>query len=357
MKNLKLFALLISSLFLSLTPAFGASHYTVDLTTNPVASHIGPDSDTVHVTLTAKDDQGNVVPGAYIKIHIHSPLRNAFFSTDFPWVEDTHLMEYEGYLANGVWAFDYIFPIRGQYRIDVQAGTDAASLSQKKSLHLSIHENKVELRNLWVFMAMLLGFGMIAGFIISRGANVRIKETAVAGLAMFLTLGLTCFPSNAYAEHAHHHMNAGLVPSFEEQASADGMTLSFAMNPGAGKVGAINDLTFSVKDTLGRPVPNTVFEVKFWHIEDDKPVFSTQLFGKEGSANLDFQFFDGAEHEIRVSASNAQGSIQLSRVVEVEAIHPSMETKIKTLFYFLLISFLGILIGFSLQNMSRVRIS
>jgi len=349
------FVLILSLLFS--VPAFGTSNYTVDLTTDPVASNIGPDRDTVHVTLTAKDGQGNIVPGAYIKIHMYAPLRNAFISTDFPWVENTHLMEYEGYLSNGVLAFDYIFPIRGQYRIDVQAGADAASLSEKKSLHLSLNENKVEVRNIWIFISILLGFGILAGFIISRGAKGRVREAVIATLAIFLTLGFTYFPSNAYAQHEHQAMNASNVPSFEEQASANGMTLSFAMNPGAGKVGMINDLTFSVKDAAGQPVPNTVFEVAFWHIEDDKPIFSTQLFGKQGSANLDFQFFDGAEHEVRVTASNAAGKVQLTRTVEVEAIHPPMPVKVKTLLYFIFIAFIGILIGFRLQAAPRLKMS
>ena len=357
MKNSKLFYfVLILPLFFSV-PAFGASNYTVDLTTDPVASHIGPDKDTVQVTLTAKDGQGNIVPDAYIKIHMHAPLRNAFISTDFPWVENTHLMEYEGYLPNGVLTFDYIFPIRGQYRMDVQAGADAASLSEKKSLHISLNENKVEVRNILNFMTLLLGFGTLAGFIISRGVKGSARQAAIASLAMFLTLGLMYSPTNADAQHEHHAMNASHVPFFEEQASANGMTLSFTMNPGAGKVGMINDLTFSVKDAAGQPVPNTVFEVKFWHVEDDKPVFSTQLFGKQGSANLDFQFFDGAEHEVRVTASNAAGKVQLTRTVEVEAIHPPMPVKIKTLFYSLVITFLGILMGFSLRKVPQVKMS
>jgi hypothetical protein len=352
MKNLKTLCFILTLfLVLPLSPAFGASPYTVDLKTDPTANRIGPDQDMVKVTLTAKDGQGDIVLGAYIKVDIHSPSRDALISTDFPWVESTRLMAYEGYVPNGILAFDYIFPIRGKYRIEARAGADPASLSGQKTLHLSINENKVDVRNLSVFAALLLGFGALAGFIISRGAGMKIREAGIAAWAILLTLGFMSCPSHTYARHEHHHaMDAGEAPPLQDQASADGMTLNFKMDPGAGKVGMINNLVFSVQDAGGRPVPNTVFEVVFRHMEDNKPVFSTRLFGQEGSADLGFQFFDGAEHEIKVTASNAMGKIQLTRSVDVQALHPPMPVKIKTLFYSLVITFLGILLGFSLRK-------
>ena len=348
MKSIKLFfPLLILPFLLSFSPAFGAGSYTVDFMTSPSANVIGPDTDLVHVALTVKDDRGNIVPGAYVKFRIHSPPGNPFLSTDIPWVENTPLLEYEGYVSNGILAFDYIFPIRGQYRIDVQAGIDASSLSAK-SLPFSIRENGIDLRNISLLLTLLLVFGTAAGFIISRGAGG--KEPAMAALTVFFILGMTFFSSVSYAEHCHHALNAGHVPPLEEQAAADGMTLNLTMNPGAGKVGMLNDLTFSLKDAGGRPVPDTVFDVTLWHIEDDKPVFSGRLLGKEGSANLNFQFFDGAEHEVRVTARHAAGEVRLKRAVEVEAIHPPMVIKIKTMVYFLLVVFSGIALGFRLQG-------
>lgn len=349
MKSIKLFfPLLILPFLLSFSPAFGAGSYAVDFTTSPAANVIGPDTDLVHVALTVKDDRGNIVPGAYLKLRMHSPPGNPFLSTDIPWVENTHLLEYEGYVSNGILTFDYIFPIRGQYRVDVQAGVDASSLPLKTSLPLLIHENGIDVRNISILLTLLLGFGTAAGFVIRRGAGG--KEPALAAAVIFLILSLPLFSFPVYADHCHRALNAVSAPPLEEQAAVDGMTLNFTMNPGAGKVGMLNDLTFSLKDAGGRPVPDTVFDVTLWHIEDDKPVFSGRLLGKEGSANLNFQFFDGAEHEVRVTARHAAGEVRLKRAVEVEAIHPPTVIKIKTMAYFLLVVFSGLALGFRLQG-------
>jgi len=350
MKSFKviLFLLLFSSLVLSGSKAVANNDFNVNMVTTPTAKSIGPVADLVHTTLTVKDSNRTIVPNAYLKLHIHSPKGNKILSTDFPWVENTHLMEYEGYLNNGTLVFDYIYPIRGKYRIDVQAGLTPNALSDKQSLSLSVNENPVELKNLLIFIAILLAFGITAGFIIGRG--VPSKKAAFTSLAMMMTLALTFgrIP-NVYANHPSHQ-NAANVPAFTERASNAGIDLDFTMNPGAGKVGMLNELTLTARDVDGQLIPNTNFDVKLWHIEDDKPVFSTNLFGKNGQANINFQFFDGAEHEVRVVAQNYIGEVSLARIVEVEGIQPPMSAKVKTAIYFVLITLFGIGAGLRLQR-------
>lgn len=348
MKTLRLYFSLFLLIFV-LPIASASAALTIDITTNPSVQEIGPDASFVNTTFTVKDEQGQVVPGAYVKIHVHSPKRNPIISTDFPWVEYTHLIEYAGYLPAGIWSFDYIYPIRGSYRIDVQAGLNPESLSEKKSLALSISENRVELRNIIILLCLLAGFGFIAGTIIGRGAR---SKMAMASLTL-ISLGLAV--SNVYAEdHAHHGSNSTL-PAFTETAAGSNMTVDFTMNPGGGKVGMLNEVTLTAKDAQGALIPETIFDVKLWHIEDDKPVFSTKLLGKDGRAKINFQFFDGAEHEVRVVAKNGLGEMTLTRVVDVEAIHPPMSAKVKTDIYFVLITFLGILLGLRLQNTPKLR--
>lgn len=322
-----------------------AADYSIDFATNPPAQSIGPDSDFVHTTLTVKDQAGKAVSDVYVKLHIHSPKRNFFISTDFPWVENTHLFEYEGFLNNGVLEFDYIYPIRGQYRIDVQTGSGPQDLSAKKSLNLVVHENRTETKNLLIFMTFLFGFGLVSGLVIATGNKP--KEMALTGLAVLLAVGLTA--SQVYADgHSHHAASGTSVPAFKETASNAGMNLDFEMNPGAGKVGMLNTLTLTTQNQKGELIPGTTYEIKLWHIEDDKPVFSTTLFSKTGRSALNFQFFDGAEHEVRIAASNATGTVTLNKVVDVEAIHPPMSAKIKTELYFVLLTLLGMMVGFRL---------
>jgi hypothetical protein len=169
-----------------------------------------------------------------------------------------------------------------------------------------------------------------------------------AGIILFLfAAGLVI--GVAPAAQAHEGEHEAHSEPFTESASQGDLTVSYTMNPGLGKVGTLNTLTFAAADNSGALVPNTTFEVKFWHIEDDKPVFATTLFAPSGQTQFDFEFFDGAEHEVRVAASNSVGTVELSKVVEVEAVDPPLPVKIRTTVLLVLVTFVGILIGLRIQ--------
>ena len=162
---------LLLALF-GVAPAQSQGDLSVKLETNPAAGQIGPDNTFVRTTLTVVDASGQAVSNAYLKLHLDSPPGNPIISTDFPIVEDTALMNYEGILPNGVLEFESIYPIRGQYSFEVEAGRDATALSFKDTLNLSINENSNEVMNGVIFIALLLVLGLVAGIIIG---NARIR--------------------------------------------------------------------------------------------------------------------------------------------------------------------------------------
>ncbi|HXV43539.1 MAG TPA: hypothetical protein VEC96_10800, partial [Anaerolineae bacterium] len=51
----------------------------------------------------------------------------------------------------------------------------------------------------------------------------------------------------------------------------------------------------------------------------------------------------------RLAASNAIGTVNLTKVVEVEAVDPPLSVKVKTTAYLVLVTFVGILIGLGIQ--------
>jgi hypothetical protein len=336
---------LLLALF-GVAPAQSQGDLSVKLETNPAAGQIGPDNTFVRTTLTVVDASGQAVSNAYLKLHLDSPPGNPIISTDFPIVEDTALMNYEGILPHGVLEFESIYPIRGQYSFEVEAGRDATALSFKDTLNLSINENSNEVMNGVIFMVLLLVLGLVAGIIIGNGA--RAQRMAAAGVVL-LVLAVGFISSSVSVARAHDGDEVSDVEPFTESATNDDLTLTYTMDPGAGKVGTLNTLTFEATDSSGALVPDTTFEVKFWHIEDDKPVFATKLYAPTGQTRLDFHFFDGAEHEVRLTASNATGTVDLTKVVDVEAVDPPLPVKIKTTIYLVLITFVGILIGLRIQ--------
>jgi hypothetical protein len=341
----KIIFLILTAWLLVYAPAQSQSDLAVVLETTPSSGQIGPDETLTQTTLRVVDRNGQVISDAYLKLHLDAPPGNAFISTDFPIVEDTPLFEYEGTLPEGVLAFDTIYPIRGTYRFQVEAGRNAATPVFEDTLTLTLAENRNEIINFAVFVAFLLGLGIVAGFIIGRGSNAR--QMAMTGMALWLGLGL--ISGSTYPVQAHGGDGVSDTEPFTEQSRQGDLSLALTMSPGAGRVGTLNQLNFAVTDQAGSLVPDTTFDITFWHVEDDKQVFATTLAAPEGETAFEFQFFDGAEHEVRVIAHNAAGTVDLSKVVEVQALSPPLPLKIKTAIYLVLIVLVGIIIGLRLQ--------
>ncbi|HEX9922652.1 MAG TPA: hypothetical protein VGD99_08310, partial [Anaerolineae bacterium] len=333
----KVILLALTAWLLVYTSTQGQSDLVVVLETTPTSGFIGPDETLTQTTLRVVDRDGQPIPNAYLKLHLDAPSGNAFVSTDFPIVEDTPLFEYEGALPEGVLAFNFIYPIRGTYRFQVEAGRNAATPVFADTLTLTLAENTNEIMNFAVLAALLLGLGIVAGFIIGRGANAR--RMAMTGLSVCLSLGL--ISGFTALVQAHGGDNVSDTEPFTEQSTQGDLSLAYTMTPGAGRVGTLNQLNFTVADQTGNLVPDTIFDISFWHVEDNKPVFATTLAAPEGETTFEFQFFDGAEHEVRVTAHNAAGSVDLNKVVQVEGLSPPLSVKIKTTFYLVLIVLVG----------------
>lgn len=345
--------LVLLTIFVAL-PATAQSQgdLSVRLTTTPEINQIGPDNTFVRTTLSVVDAKGQAISNAYLKLHLMSPPGNPIISTDFPIVENTSLLKYEGTLPAGTLEFDSIYPIRGEYSFQVEAGRDPADFSFKDTLHLDLSENRNEVMNAIIMMAILLGLGLVAGLIIGNGARAR--RMATAGLILALGVGLISSSAAVVraqdGDHEGHKASAGAAtPPWTEHVTQGDLTLTYAMDPGAGEVGKLNTLSFTATDGSGALIPDTTFDVKFWHIEDDKPVFATTLYAPTGQTQFDFQFFDGAEHEIRLMAHNALGQVELNKVVTVKGIEPPLSVRIKTTIFLTLITLIGILIGLRIQ--------
>ncbi|GIK37552.1 MAG: hypothetical protein BroJett011_13850 [Chloroflexota bacterium] len=328
------------------TSAQAQSNLSVILEAAPADSlpgTIGPDKTLVHTSLTIVDATGQAVPNAFLKLRLDAPASNPILSTDFPVVENTTLLRYEGTLPTGRFEFDYIYPIRGKYNFQVEAGRDAAAPSFHNTLNLDLSENVNEVINLIILVAGLLALGIVAGVVIGNGARAQ-RMAAMSVVLIALGIGLLSSPpSTVQAQHGEH--DAISAEPFTESATNKDLTLTYTMNPGMGEVGTLSHLNFAATYSRGAPVPNTSFAVKFWHVEDKKQVFAANLYAPSGQTQLDFQFFDGAKHEVQLQANSATGKVDLTKVIAVQPIDPPLLVKIKTTLYLVLIAFGGILVG------------
>lgn len=330
-----LLALLVVAWVLRAPRGQAAPDLTVEIQTEPAASAIVPDETLVQTRLGVLDASGQPVPGVRIALHLDAPPRPKILNTDFPYVEGTSLLDFAADAPSGEVQFATIYPIRGTYTfktlVTLPDGTtfDAAPT-------LSVAENPAEVRHFLILLAMLLGFGFLSGLIIGRG------HRAASALALFSVLWLV--PSATFAHGPDEHNAAGAGPI--TVSTTDGPLLAtLTVAPGSGQVGTLNSLEVRLANPDGSPVDGEV-TLQAWHLEDDRPMYAFNLPVRDGEARLQLQFFDGAEHDIRLEARTDDGrSATLHAPIEVQAFSPPLWLKVRVVGLLVGVVALGLIVG------------
>ncbi|MCR9141830.1 MAG: hypothetical protein NXI24_06230 [bacterium] len=161
--------------------------------------------------------------------------------------------------------------------------------------------------------------------------------------------------------HAGLKLTAKLVPVAALEASAGAEDSTDALHELAldyARQHAQNeDLNATVGDIAylvlrlergGRPVRGAQFQLSFDHIEDDKLVFETNSGATDGSWVWGQQFFDGAQHRVRILARERSGGEALDAqfVVAVEGLSPPAGSIFRSLFLLLSVVALGMVAGY-----------
>ncbi|MGH7772187.1 MAG: hypothetical protein ACREQA_08095 [Candidatus Binatia bacterium] len=108
------------------------------------------------------DSDQKLAEGTIFKIRLYAPTPGWPFSTDFPLVEGSRLIEMELPAFRGSVGWEYVFPIRGIYRLEVTA-IDERREEVKKVFNFAIRENRLKLLYLGCFVVVLFLFGVMAG--------------------------------------------------------------------------------------------------------------------------------------------------------------------------------------------------
>lgn len=160
-----------------LAPGVFAQGPNITFTTEPSDSDILPDYTLSTVRIAVLDEQGNPIPNVKIGFDLKAPSPGLFFSTDFPVVEGTDLMNFEFVADGGVLEFDYLWPIRGSYEVALSAAPTAQSPVQfapiSDTREFSLSENPEEWTNLIVLIAILAVFGLISGLVLGGSLKTR----------------------------------------------------------------------------------------------------------------------------------------------------------------------------------------
>ena len=352
---------------------------SIKLTTSPVLAQIKPfeaeSSDPqspVQLTLQALDRSGQALENAKIHLTILTQPKNPWFTTDFPIVEGTTLLDMEALAPKGELKLQQMLPIRGDYRLQVKVTPVAenAFVPIQETLRLRVSENWVKYRNLGIVATILVAVGLGGGWVIGSRQKILPGEVAPQRVRLLLS-GVTVVAIatllfvNVSAEFAQSHGSMAMSHGTEEAPPSDmpsklnteGLSVQLSGDSGA-TVGQPAKLQVSVMDAKNnKPVTKVALKVTTTQLENNWVAFAYEgTPDLSGAFAWQQQFFDGAPHHIEVEIApqaNAERQFKSFRVAQniaVEGVAPPLQARLIPLAYFTLLVGLGLLLGLELQR-------
>ena len=314
----------------------------------------------VQLKFQARDAAGAPLQQARYHLQILTPAPTPWFTTDFPIVEGTKLLDIEGNAPTGEFRMQQVFPIRGTYQLQLNVtpivADQFAPIAQ--TLSLTVPENPLKFRYFPFVLAVLLAIGFTGGWVIGDRKAVQPGEIAPRRVRLLLS-GVTIlaiaalFFFNTSAEFAQAGM-AEKMPMENRSGSiqSQGLTLNLI---GDDQTAVGQTASFQAKLTdsqTNQPISNAVFDITSTQIENNWVAFAYQgVPDARGVFAWKEQFFDGAPHKIEVKVSpqfNSQRQFQpfqVAREIAVQGIAPPISVRLIGLLYFTGVLALGTIAG------------
>jgi hypothetical protein len=331
------------------------------------------------LTLQALDFTGHPLTSAKIHLQLLAPAPTPWFTTDFPNVEGTKLLDVEAIAPNGELQVQQMLPIRGTYQLQVNVKPTVAQAFTpfQQTLSLDVPENPVKYRYFAILAIVLLVMGLGGGWIIGGKQQVSTGEIAPQRVKLLLS-GITVLAIiallfvNISAEIAESHGNDHDSMSHQANHNAQNIATSKAgitQSQGlevrlAGDrqaiVGQPANLKVQVIDTkANQPVTDALLHIKTTAVEGEWVALDFQA-SPDATGEMQWlaTFLDGAPHKLEVEVSPTKGGVrqfqpfQVTQEIEVEGVAPSLTVRFITLFYLTSIIVVGLAIGMQLKRRS-----
>jgi hypothetical protein len=263
-------------------------------------------------------------------------------STDFPVVEGTTLLEQDLNLQGGVYAFQFVPPIRGSYTLTASVEPlpgDTSFAPTQSSWQATITESAARKKNLAILLAILVAVGGFSGFVIGRGST----SSALAALMLLV------WPYSPLEAHGSHQHSKVVPAPLQAQASHEGDSIDLKILTSEARVGELTAIQADYRDAQGQLKPAR-FRLEVAQLEHDQLVFATDIAAASGTMNWQGQFFDGSTHRITVlavpfPAAPGHKAARAERDLEVTGVAPPLRSVVKSLGFLLLITAAALLIG------------
>ncbi len=349
-----------------------SSQSSVQLLTEPALEKIRPLAEKpVKFTFKILDKTGKALNNANIHLTLLTPPRSPWFSTDFPWVEGTTLLDISQPSKTGEFQFQQILPIRGNYTFKLEVNPLIADSFQpfQQTLSLSVSENEIKYRNYVILLVLLLFVGFGGGWIIGAGESLQAGEVVpqrvrlllssaiIVTIATLLFICITAEVGSSHSEHEHHQ--SGISDSLNDQGEITDSIIQLLGEENA-TVGQLNDFQIkAINPQTQKPISNLPLTIKTNQLENNLVIFATQAeTDSQGQFRWQQQFFDGSPHELTVTVSPNISSksqpLQIGKAIEVEAIHPPLVTRLISLSYMIFTLAIAFGLGFCLHRLRPV---
>jgi hypothetical protein len=302
-----------------------ADDINIYLKASPRLELLHPYSDPATLTLLVTGSEGKPVAGGRVALQLEAPEPGWFFSTDFPLVEGSRLLDMSLPLSQGRAEWKYLFPIRGEYRLTVEF-TAFDGRRAIRTFTLGIRENKQKWFFLAVFSLALFVLGVVAGRIFTSSRSSR-AGALIAGSVLYLG-SLMASIDTATAQEVEKGGTYGWLeidPAIVGKPSQIRWRLA-----GQAKIGS-------------QPV---LLTLTIAHLEKAKTVFSVDRCPVEHEFSINFQFADGAEYRVTAIGYATDGRmLRTEQDIAVTAVEPPARAMIPAIGFFLAVIALGLSVG------------
>ncbi|MFQ5539647.1 MAG: hypothetical protein ACE5FB_04550 [Candidatus Binatia bacterium] len=298
----------------------------IELQIFPALESIHPLSKPVRIVLKDSDADGKTLQGTKFSIRLYAPPPGRFLSTDFPLIEKTLLIEMELVAAQGTAMWEYVFPIRGVYRLEVSklngAGTEVSEV-----FPLHIRENRTKLLYLGIFVVSLFFFGVVIGRLFTTPNK---GDYVIAGFLVALC-ALSIAPGWGAEPQVMNYENKGPLPRLEISPS---------------RVGQPSKIHWRLSEGETERLLPSRLSLAITHIEKGKRLFFLDKIPTDGDFNLKFHFTDASPHRVSGSAEvEGWQPVRAEKNVAVSSESPPRDVTFRTLFLFLCVLGLGLVTG------------
>lgn len=258
-------------------------------------------------------------------MRLDAPPPGVFFSTDFPVVEGSRLLEARLPINEGKAEWRQVLPIRGEYRLSAYfAG--APDGNTERTFTFYVYEDRKKWLVLGVFASVLFVIGFIAGRIFSAPRKERASIFGI-WLVLCLMYGGTITDA-AWAQENHKTKYAARL-AVSPPTVGRPARVHWSLHPAGvgGKLSAKLSLSIT-------------------HVEKETLVFAVEKIPVAGEFSLDYQFTDGSDYRVRaIAVTNDGETVRQDQVVSVSAVAPPRAAQLPALALFLFVILAGLLAG------------